>query len=146
MENYPTDSLPLPKVNYRYKDHDNIIRSENSPIQTQKRTRHFGSDVPVIFTFTAFQLSIWESWVYNFLNDGIDWFSMPLLMGPGLFDCTVRIKGKYSVQDIGPDAYNVPVTLEMDQKTASVSIDWINEFHTLVHITMPTELGGSGWI
>lgn len=146
MENYPSNSLPLATVNYGYQDYDNIIRSENIPTKNQIRTRQLGSMIPVQFKFTGHQLSIWESWVYNYINDGVDWFSMQIMMNGGLIDATIRLVGKYSVQDIGPDAYSVGATIETSEKTAIVPIEWINDFHTLVNITMPTELGGSGWI
>lgn len=76
--------LPEPLMTgYRYRHGKSVIRSEmDLGLATmRRRTRVTPIRVPLSFLFTGEQKEVFESWVFNELDGGVEWFYMPLLTG-----------------------------------------------------------------
>lgn len=76
--------LPEPDINgYKYRHQKTVVRSNMDMGLTtmRRRCRTAPINVPLSFTFTGEQKEVFEAWVFNELDAGIEWFYMPLLTG-----------------------------------------------------------------
>lgn len=76
--------LPEPLIaDYKYRHAPSIARSKmDLGLSTmRRRTRISPMIVPLSFLMTGEQKEVFESWIYNALDGGVNWFYLPLLTG-----------------------------------------------------------------
>ncbi|BDM64536.1 hypothetical protein NFHSH190041_19880 [Shewanella sp. NFH-SH190041] len=76
--------LPEPNINgYKYRHQRTVVRSQMDLGLTtmRRRCRTAPINVPLVFTFSGEQKEVFESWVFNELDAGVEWFYCPLLTG-----------------------------------------------------------------
>lgn len=76
--------LPLPgSKGYQYQHGKTVIRSKmDLGLATmRRRARTAPAEFTLTFRFTGEQKEVFESWVFNELDGGVEWFYMPLRTG-----------------------------------------------------------------
>ena len=76
--------LPEPNMSgYKYRHQRTVVRSSMDLGLTtmRRRCRTAPINVPLNFMFTGEQKEVFESWVFNELDAGVEWFYCPLLTG-----------------------------------------------------------------
>lgn len=116
---YPT-VLPLGQRNGRsYKTVQTVKRS--TMVSGRARQRKKYPKVPTMtgltFLFNDVETQAFEVWFHETLNDGVNWFNMPLRTPLGLGKHYSRFTGMYDGPTaVGPDLWQITADLEMQDR------------------------------
>lgn len=116
METWPA-SLPNPTADYGGKHEASALRTRMSS-GTFRQRRLYSTpyvELNVNWSFDDAQYDYFRSWVFYRLNDGNDWFSMPVFLGGGLRTVVVRfVGGNYEFNNKGVLTWQVSAKMELE--------------------------------
>lgn len=153
MTAYPDFLPPFQNDGYGYDDDDDLLRTdmEAGPARVRQRARQSSSVFSVASKMTYDQFALFESWYKHKINGGVDSFDIDLAVGAGIVTHTARFIGKPSPRKSGPRYWLVSAKLEAFERytLTEYEFDFFSEnitaasmLHTLVHVTLPSEIWG----
>lgn len=115
--NWPA-KVPLPTfAGYQFKPKPNLRRTEMDVGTARQRrsSRQKIDDINVTLELTAWEMMIFEAWVFEEALEGAAWFNVNLQGGIGIALCEARIKGGADMIYTARNGvrWNVRMTLEL---------------------------------
>ncbi len=113
------DYFPKPQLRFKTSVDDPVLRTAMD--KGHKARSQFPIPVfNVSFTvrMTEEQFQYFQSWHIHKINNGADWFNMPVRLGSVITQQEVRFRRMYKTDH--SEAYRVSITMELEQRTDSV--------------------------
>ncbi len=123
LPKYPYEApslLPLPSVvdSYAISPQENLQRTEmeNGPALQRSKTDSPIYEISFAFNFTDAENLLFESWYKHILNNGVDWFLIPLAVGDELREQEARFSSSYQSAMSGAGLWKITASLEIRQR------------------------------
>lgn len=161
METWPV-SFPAPNEDFSAEAIAGALRTamDSGAIRQRRRFSVDLTQISISWTLDNIQMAVFSSFHKNRLNLGTDWFIMPLDLGGGMVNHTVRfVGGQYSQQYAPISFWTVSAKMDvLERHTFSSSLlaiylefgfteteiesllVQIGHLHDLVHVTLPIKL------
>lgn len=117
MNEYPSRLIPLPLIEgYTIVEPARVQRTEmqSGYIRQRKTASHSFYTYNVSFSFSEKEFGIFEAWKKYKINDGTDWFPMPLKTPLGVRVVNVRFIQPIQTQVLPKGRYIITAVLETD--------------------------------
>ena len=128
-------TLPTATISgYSLTHYDPVVRTEmdSGTIRARRRFENVPGRASIRWVMDRCEFAFFESWFYNTIKSGADWFKYPLPVGSSNEETEVRFMGIYQSRPLGtPDIWEVSAQLEV-RTPDRLSLDYLellNDFN-----------------
>jgi hypothetical protein len=107
---YPNNKLPLPLLknhSLKRKSMRTETKMESGYPRSRNRFKGPPAEMNATFSFSSDDLELFEGWYHHVINNGADWFVMPVKTGGVVADHQCKFVGDYSQKPISQSRWTV---------------------------------------
>lgn len=131
---YPDNKLPLPLLkNHSLKRKSMRVETkmESGYPRSRNRFKNPPAEMNAVFSFSSGDLELFEGWYHHVINNGADWFVMPVKTGGVVTDHQCKFVGDYSGKPVSQKRWTVTGKLLVKNLRVISEDETIGRIHDL---------------
>jgi hypothetical protein len=141
---FPDNKLPLPLLknhSLKRKSMRTETKMESGYPRSRNRFKGPPAEMNATFSFSSDDLELFEGWYQHVINNGTDWFVMPVKTGAVVADHQCKFVGDYSQKPISQNRWTVTGKLSVKNLRVISEDETIGRIHDLPQPTQAVRDG-----